>query len=65
MYHTKGFIHTMFKIATKMLMIRKSLYLISKKCKNRLEKEKPVGWQDKLNIFYPLGLINEKGEYLF
>ena len=62
MYHKSVFIHTMYKIATKVLMIGKSLYLRIMKCTNSLKKEKLL--QHKLKSSYPLSL-NEKEEYLF
>ena len=62
MYHKSVFIHTMYKIATKVLMIGKSLYLRIVKRTNNLKKGKPF-WQHRLKTFYPLGL-NGKEEYL-
>ena len=63
MYHGNIFIHTIYKIATKVLMIGKSLYLRSVKRTNNMNKQKRFGntnWKH----FYPFGL-NEKEEYLF
>ena len=45
MYHKSVFIHTMYKIATKVLMIGKSLYLRIMKCTNSLKKEKRFATQ--------------------
>ena len=43
MYHRSVFIHTMYKIATKVLMIGKSLHLRSVKRTNNLKKGKLFG----------------------
>ena len=43
MYYKNVFIHTMYKIATKILMIGKSLYLRSVKRTNNLTKGKHFG----------------------
>ena len=43
MYYRSVFIHTMYKIATKILMIEKSLYLRSVKRTNNLKKGKIFG----------------------
>ena len=60
MYQKSVFIHT---IATKVLMIGKSLYLY--KCETHKQlKESATFWQHKLKTIYPLDL-NEKEEHLF
>ena len=43
MYRRSVFIHTMFKIATEVLMIGKQLYLRSVKCTNNLKKGRRFG----------------------
>ena len=43
MYHRSVFIHTMYKIATKVLVIGKSLYLRSVKRANNSKKGKRFG----------------------
>ena len=43
MYHRSAFVHNMFKIATKVLMIGKSLYLRSVKRTNNMNKQKRFG----------------------
>ena len=62
MYHISVFIHTMFKIARKILMIGRSFYLRNMKHTNNLKKGKLFG--NTIENIYLLGLI-EKGEYLF
>ena len=43
MYHKSAFIHTMYKIGTKVLIIGKLIYLRSVKRTNNLKKGKPFG----------------------
>ena len=62
MYHKSVFVHTMYKIASKVMIIEKSLYLRSMKRSNNLKKGNM--WQHKLKSFHPLRL-NEIEEYLF
>ena len=62
MYHKSVFIHTIYKIATKVMIIGKSLYLRSMKRSNNLKKGNM--WQNKLKSFHPFRL-NEIEEYLF
>ena len=63
MYHRSVFIHTIFKIATEVLMIWE--VTLFDKCETHKQlKERETFWQHKLKTFYPLGL-NEKDEYLF
>ena len=62
MYHKSDFIHTIYKIATKVMIIGKSLYLRSMKRSNNLKKGNM--WQNKLKSFHPFRL-NEIEEYLF
>ena len=62
MYHKSVFIHTIYKIATKVLMIE---VLLFEKCETHKQlKERETFWQHKLKTFYLLDL-NEKEEYLF
>ena len=56
MYHKSVFIHTMYKIATKVLMIGKSLFWEM----HKPLKEKETFWQHKLKTFYRLGLKEKK-----
>ena len=55
MYHKSVFIHTMYDIATKVLMIGKSLYLRSAKRTNNLKKGKRFGnanWKHFTHMVY-------------
>ena len=54
MYHRNVFVHTMLKIATKLLMIAKSLYLRNVKCISNLKKGKTFGnkYRKKKNIYF-------------